>query len=528
MAFAGHQMDHAPGVGENGYDGLEKGTIEYADGLELSATQTSTRRKREAPPLIMNLSREERHRLERALVRKIDFRLLPMIIIMYILNYLDRNNIASARLAGLETDLKLTSTQYQTSVSILFVGYLLMQVPSNLFLNKIGKPALYLPTVMIVWGTISAATAAAKSFGGLIAIRFMLGFVEAAYFPGCLFFLSSWYTRKELGLRTAMLYSGSLLSGAFSGLIAAGVVSGLSGVRGLGAWQWLFILEGVITIGVAILAFFILPDFPRTTTWLSEQERELAVWRLDEDIGEDDWVNSKAQTFGHGFMLAIKDAKMWVLMVMLFCIVASGGVTNFFPTVVATLGYGNIDSLLLTAPPYILAVVTALANAWHADRTGERFFHVVIPLCVAVIAFIIGAATTSTGPRYLSMMLMVPGVYTGYVVVLAWISNTMPRPPAKRAAALAAINAVSNSSSIYVSYMYPESAGPRYIVAFAVNCVTAFIAILAAIILRFMLIRLNKKLDNGEYVEGAINGIHSAEHDGVPGQAAKKGFRFLY
>ena len=156
-----------------------------------------------------------------------------MLVIMYIMNYLDRNNIAAARLAGLEEELNLSSTQYLTCLSILFVGYLLMQVPSNLFLNKIGKPALYLPTVMIIWGIISAATAAAESFGGLVAIRFFLGFVEAAYFPGCLFFLSSWYTRKELGFRTAILYSGSLLSGAFSGLISAGIRNGLDGAKGL-------------------------------------------------------------------------------------------------------------------------------------------------------------------------------------------------------------------------------------------------------------------------------------------------------
>lgn len=136
---------------------------------------------------------------------------------------------------------------------------------------------------------------------------------------------------------------------------------------------------------------------------------------------------------------------------------------------VATLGYSNISSLLLTAPPYILAVITTLANAWHADRTGERYFHVVLPLTVGVVAFILGAATTSLAPRYVAMMLMVPGVYTGYVVILAWISNTIPRPPAKRAAALAAINAVSNCSSIYASYMYPTSAGPRYGRTFSIN-----------------------------------------------------------
>ena len=284
---------------------------------------TNTRTKRQPPELVRNLLPEERQWLETRLVRKIDLRLLPSIIIMYIMNYLDRNNIAAARLAGLQAPrskggLALTSTQYLTALSILFVGYILMQVPSNLFLNKIGKPALYLPTVMIVWGVISAATAGAKSYGGLIAIRFFLGVVEAAYFPGCLFFLSSWYTRKELGFRTAILYSGSLLSGAFSGLISAGIRNGLDGARGLRAWRWLFIIEGVITIFLAMCAYFVLPNFPRTTSWLTENERQLAVWRLDEDIGEDDWIDSQHQTFFHGMKLAFQDIKMWIL-VRLFC-----------------------------------------------------------------------------------------------------------------------------------------------------------------------------------------------------------------
>jgi len=226
--------------------------------------------------------------------------------------------------------------------------------------------------------------------------------------------------------------------------------------------RWLFIIEGVVTIGIAIAAFFILPNFPRTTSWLSEEERQLAVWRLQEDIGEDDWVSASEQGFFHGFKLACQDIKMWIMMVLLLGIVSSGSVTNFFPSVVKTLGFNNIHTLLLTAPPYVLAVCTTFLNAWHADRTGERYLHVTLPLLVGVAAFIIAASTTTTAPRYLAMMLMVPGIYTGYVVALAWISNSIPRPPAKRAASLAFINAVSNCSSIYASYMYPSSAGPRY------------------------------------------------------------------
>ncbi|KAF2138079.1 uncharacterized protein K452DRAFT_353306 [Aplosporella prunicola CBS 121167] len=474
----------------------------------------------DVPPLIRDLSPEERARLEARLRRKIDLRLLPMIIIMYIMNYIDRNNIAAARLAGLEEDLSLHGNQYLTSVSILFVGYLLMQVPSNLFLNKIGLPAVYLPACMIVWGIISGATAGVQSFAGLVVCRFFLGFVEAAYFPGCLFYLSSWYTRKELGLRTAVLYSGALISGAFSGLIAAGIKGNMDGDRGLRAWRWLFIIEGSATVVIAATAFFIIPNFPRTTSWLSELERELAVWRLQEDVGTDDWTGAKEQSLFNGFKLACEDIKMWILMLMLFGIVSAGSVTTFFPSVVETLGYNSVNTLLLTAPPYVLAVITTFINAWHADRTGERYFHVVLPIFLGIASFILAVATTATAPRYVAMMLMVSGVYTGYVVVLAWISNTIPRPSAKRAASIAFINAVSNCSSIYTSYLYDDE--PRYAKAFSVDCAMLVLAAIMATLLRVILVRLNRKLDRGEHVEGAINA-----GQGVPGEAAERGFRFL-
>jgi MFS family permease len=128
-----------------------------------------------------------------------------------------------------------------------------------------------------------------------------------------LYYLSCWYTRSELGFRTAILYSGSLLSGAFSGLIAAGITGNLDGARGLRAWRWLFIIEGAITVAIAFISFFILPNFPRTTTWLTEEERQLAAWRLEEDIGQDDWIDSQHQTFGHGLKLAFTDPKMYIL-----------------------------------------------------------------------------------------------------------------------------------------------------------------------------------------------------------------------
>ncbi|KAM4057827.1 major facilitator superfamily protein [Hirsutella rhossiliensis] len=438
------------------------------------------------PEMIRSMGAQQRSALEKKLIRKIDFRLLPMILMMYILNYIDRTNIALARLAGLEEDLKLdqNGSQFETAVSILFVGYILMQVPSNLILNKTGKPGKYLPAC-----------------------------------PGCLYYLSCWYTRSELSLRTAYLFVGALLGGAFSGLIAAGITNNMDGTSGLRAWRWLFLVEGVATVAVAFAAFFVLPDFPRTTGWLNEQEAALAAWRLEEDIGQDDWINAEDQTLWHGFKLALEDVKTWILLVLLFGQISANSVTNFFPTVVATLHYGPVPTLLLTVPPYVLGLITTLANAWHADKTGERFYHITLPLGVGIAAFIVAAATTNTAARYVSMMLMIPGLYSGFTTAVAWVSNTMPRPPAKRAAALAVINAVGNGSSIYTSFLYPASAKPRYIGAFIHNSMLAAMAIAAAFVLKVLLLRLNRKLDRGETVKGAINA--------APGEAVERGFRFL-
>lgn len=493
-----------------------------ADANGIAAENIVPKIARAPPPYVSSLPSEERRRAERELVRKIDMRLIPPIVAMYILNYIDRNAIASARLGGLEEDLNLQGSEYETAISVLFIGYISMQVPSNLLMNKLGRPSLYLPIAMMIWGAVSASTALVHDYSGLVTVRFILGFVESPYFPGVLFLLSSFYTRKELAFRTAMLFSGSLISGSIAGLFAAAVME-MDGVAGLRAWRWLFMIEGISTVLVAFACIFILPDMPKTTKWLTPEQRELAAWRLDEDIGQVDWTGNKDQSFLSGFILAVKDIKVWTLVIILFCMVFSSSVANFFPTVVQTLGYGRVESLLLTVPPYLLGIITCCLNAWHSDRTGEKYLHITLPLLVSVASFALAAVTTSTIPRYISMMLMIPGCYTGYVVALGWISSTIPRPSAKRAAALALINAISNASSIVSSYLYPSSASPRYSVAFIVCSCSSLLAVLTAFVLRKMLVRLNKELDKDEIMrDTAVSG-----REGVSEETAQRGFRFL-
>ena len=327
------------------------------------------------------------------------------------------------------------------------------------------------------------------------------------------------------------MYSGALISGAFAGLIAAGIINGMDGAMGLRAWRWLFIIEGCITVVIAFPAIFILPNFPKTTKFLTEEERTLAMWRLEEDVGEKD---EHGQGLLYGFKLAVRDIRTWILLIIVGCFVSAGSFTNFFPTVVKTLGYGNVETLLLTVPPYVLVVITSFINSWHADRTGERTFHIVIPASVGLAAFIIAVSTTNTAARYFAMMIMPAGVYTGYVICLTWISNSIPRPPAKRASAQALVNALSNATQIYASFLYQNRMGPRYVAAFIYNSVAMAVAIFFVFVLRGILKRMNKALDEGKDVEGLRSaGFSISATDINPSSVnesngEEKGFRYLY
>jgi MFS family permease len=163
-----------------------------------------------------------------------------------------------------------------------------------------------------------------------------LGFVEAAFFPGALFLLSKWYTRKELAMRTAILYCGNLISNAFGGLLAAGILSGMQGTLGHAAWRWLFYIEGALTMFVAVCAIFILPDFPATTTWgLTEEERKLAEWRMAEDASgsaDEDASRGGGESQWRGLVLAFTDWKVWYLAVMLTAMVVGLSFNAYFPS----------------------------------------------------------------------------------------------------------------------------------------------------------------------------------------------------
>lgn len=378
-----------------------------------------------------------------------------------------------------------------------------MQIPSNMFLNWIGKPSLYLPVCMMIWGMLSILTGITHNFTGALLTRFFLGFVEAAFFPGALFLLSKWYTRKELGLRTAILYCGNLMSNAFGGLIAAGILNGMEGKMGQAAWRWLFFIEGAMTIFVAFCAIFILPDFPATTRSLSPLESKLAQLRMAEDVGEgDEEDHDEAHNQWTGLALAFTDWKVWWLAFALLSQVISLSFNAYFPTLAATLGFKSTTvTLLLTAPPWVFATIVAFFNARHADVTGERFWHISGSILLGILGFIISLSTMNTAARYIALFLQAQS-YAGFIVLYAWMSNSLPRPPAKRAVALALINAWSQLGNIAGSYVWDKSWGPTYRKSYGICIATAGLTIVMCFIFRQHLISLNKKIEREETTTG--------------------------
>jgi MFS family permease len=330
--------------------------------------------------------------VEKRLKRKLDAR-CALFVLIYIMNYLDRNNIAAARLKGLEDDLRLDSTQYATCLSILYVGYILMQVPSNMLINRIQRPSLYIAAAMLLWGLVSTLSGNVNNFGGMVAVRFCLGFVEAAFLPGALLILSKWYTRRELTTRNAILFCGNLISNAFSALVGAGVLSNMQGVLGHAAWRWLFWIEGAFTMAVAISAAFILPDLPHNARGFTEEERQVAQIRMVEDVGEAD-KDSEEQGPFDGLIMALKDVKIYVMMLTFTAYVVGLSFNAFFvslapalhvqrpapipltiqsqPSLTKTLGFDYVPTLLMSSPPWVFSCLVSLINAWHSDRTQEK------------------------------------------------------------------------------------------------------------------------------------------------------------
>ncbi|KAK0387862.1 hypothetical protein NLU13_4107 [Sarocladium strictum] len=425
------------------------------------------------------------------LVRKLDWCIMPLLMFMYFLNYVDRNAIAQARLNGLEDDLGMSGTDFNTAVSILFVGYVLMQVPSNMLITKV-KPGPYMSAWMLVWAVVSACAALVKSFGGLVAVRFFLGITEAPFYPGATYLLSTFYTRREVAARIALLYCAQILATGLSGLIAAGVFAGMDGMRGIAGWRWLFIVEGAVTGVVALIGFVFLPNTPLTTWWLTDREKELANSRMEKDKVAD--ADDRPASAMDGLKQACRDKRTWMFCLMQNFHLSACSFNSFFPTVIKTLGFNTTITLLMTCPPFIFAGAAGIAFGWSSGRLHERTWHITAGLSIAIVGFALAAATLNTAARYVACFIFAMGAYSVNSVIIGWASSTLSQTKEKKAVVLAMTNVGGQIGYIYGAYLWLEFDKPRYGIGFGTSAGFALLSLACAWIIRGMLIKENRKI----------------------------------
>jgi MFS family permease len=240
------------------------------------------------------------------------------------------------------------------------------------------RPSIWIPSIMIAWAIVTTLMGITKNFGGFLATRMALGLAEGGLFPGITYYITLWYKRHECGLRMAIFFSAATAAGAFGGLFARGIME-MDGLGGLDGWAWIFMIEGLITFVFAIMAFFVMHDYPDTAKFLNDSERKEVLRRLEEDrsVLSDDFNMKFAKD-------ALKDWKIWVhMMITIGIYTPLYSISIFLPTIVKSLGYTNEKAQLMSVPPYVVACLFTIGGGLAADRHGQRGIYMIFFCVVA-------------------------------------------------------------------------------------------------------------------------------------------------
>ncbi|KXS96984.1 hypothetical protein AC578_5532 [Pseudocercospora eumusae] len=404
---------------------------------------------------------------ERSLLRKLDIHLLPAVCILYLLSFLDRANVANARLEGLTTDLHITPNQYLTGLTLFFIGYILFEVFWNVILKRIG-PKLWLPSTTLAFGIVATLQGVIvynggnSGLAGFFVVRFMLGVAEGALFPGVVFYLSMWYKRAERQYRVALFFAMASLAGAFGGILAYGIAF-MDGVGGYRGWRWIFILEGILTCLVAISAYCFVADWPSKAKFVSEDERAFINARLKADS---DATQNEGFSWSN-VVLALKDPKVWLYNFVFHTLsLPLYTLSLFLPSIIAALGYKTWQAQLLTVPPYALAAILTVVYAIVSERYGIRAPFIIFSTTTAIIGYCILLGNTNPthrpGVSYTGVFFAAAGIYPSVALGLSWPAMNVSGQT-KRAAANGLQITIGNLGAVIGTQIYRATDGPRYI-----------------------------------------------------------------
>ena len=372
--------------------------------------------------------------LQRRTILKISWRLLPLIVVSYFIAYVDRTNVAFAALT-MNKDLGISAYLYGWGAGIFFLGYALFEVPSNMILAKVGARR-WIARIMFTWGLISGAMAFATGPASFLVLRFLLGVAEAGFFPGIIFYLSTWFPAAYRARVISTLFLAVPISNAVASVVSGAILE-MDGVLGLRGWQWVFILEALPALLLTFVVWRHMIDRPADAKWLSADER---AWLDGELLAE----RRKVESFGHmSLWRALTDKRVLVLsMIYMTSVTASYGIVFFLPQIVKGLGHSNLMTGALTAIPYSVGILGLLWWGYSSDRRNERRWHLIVAMSVAGVGLVGAAWLRDSYGAIIAMCMATIGLYGSRPSF--WPMPTRFLTGAAAAAGIALINSIGN------------------------------------------------------------------------------------
>ncbi|KAJ3342753.1 hypothetical protein HDU93_001325 [Gonapodya sp. JEL0774] len=398
--------------------------------------------------------------------------ILPWSAWLYLLNYLDRTNMGSVKIANNDikadvlTELNLTDSDWQLAISVFFIGYVIFEIPANLMIKRVG-PARWMSRIMVSWGICATCLCFCHNLLSVCLCRLFLGISEAGYYPGMMFYFSIWYTQKEFAMRCSVFYCSANLAGAFGGLLAY-AISFMNGIGGWAGWRWIFLFEGGPSIIFGVLTWFVLPNYPHTVSWLTEEEKAWAEARVGSSA-----PSAHAKHFDYDeFIAVLKDPHSYIMSALYLAdVLAAYAFTFWLPTIIKNMGYTSATALLLSVPPWIAAWFFSLAVTYNSDRTQERVMHLVavegIFLLSLIMFAVIPPGGSNTGALYFACFLACCGSATFIPLVWAWRTGTATGTTGN-AVATGLMNSFGNIGGAVSTFMFRSDWATRYIPAFAI------------------------------------------------------------
>ncbi|KAB0637551.1 MFS transporter [Burkholderia latens] len=380
---------------------------------------------------------------EEATYRKVSWRLTPLLLLCYVVAYLDRVNVGFAKLQ-MASDLNLSDTVYGLGAGIFFFGYFLFEVPSNIILHKVGA-RVWIARIMATWGVISILTMFVTTPAMFYVMRFLLGVAEAGFFPGVILYLTYWYPAHRRGRMTTFFMTAVALSGVIGGPISGFILKAFNGVSGWHGWQWLFLLEGIPSVLAGVLVFFALDDRIANAKWLTDDEKALLARNVDAE-------EATKEDLPLGTVMS--SPRVWLMALIYFSFVMGlYGVGFWLPTIIKTTGVTDTVTIgLLSAVPYAAAVIAMILIARSADKRRERRWHLAIPAAFGAVGLVLSVIWAhETALAMLGLTLATMGILT--TLPLFWSLPTAFLGGAAAAAGIAMINSIGNLAGFLSPYL---------------------------------------------------------------------------